>query len=261
MRQLVRRRPAATSSSEVAAGPPAAGLVVQELHAGYSRRAAIVHGVSFEVQQGETLALLGPNGSGKSTLLKTVFGLTVLHSGRVSYDGRRVSGRAPYRLARLGLGMVPQQDAVFAGLSVRENLQVGAPSGSRADVAARVDEVLDVLPQLRPRLRTAAGALSGGEQRLVAVGRALMARPRMLLLDEPTAGLAPRTSREILDTVDVVRRTLGLGILLVEQNARAAMKVADRVLVLAAGQVAFTGSREEALADDELTSLYLGVAT
>jgi ABC-type branched-subunit amino acid transport system ATPase component len=235
------------------------GLSVHDLHAGYSRRTAIVHGVSLEVQQGETLAQLGPNGSGKSTHQKTVFGLTVVHSGKVTYDGRRITSLAPYRLARLGLGLVPQQEAVFGGLSVRENLAVGATTGSKAGIVRRLAEVLDVLPQLSARLTTTAGALSGGEQRLVAVGRALMGAPRMLLLDEPTAGLAPRTSVEILDTVDTIRRALGLGVLLVEQNARAAMKIADRVLVLGAGEVAFTGSREEALADDELTSLYLGV--
>lgn len=232
-------------------------LVAEGVHAGYSRRVAIVHGIDFEVRPKETVALLGPNGSGKSTLLKTVFGLTVLHSGSVTFDGQGILGTPSYRLPRLGLGYVPQQDAVFPGLSVKENLAIGGRNGKRA-TSHRIDEILALLPALRKRISSKAGALSGGEQRMVAIGRALMSSPRMLLLDEPTAGLAPMAGAEVLEEVDAIRRELGIGVLLVEQNARAAVEIADHVLVLAAGEIAFSGTHEQAVADSELAELYLG---
>lgn len=234
-------------------------LSVNGVHAGYNRRAAIVHGVDLEVAPGRTVALLGPNGSGKSTLLKTVFGLTSLHRGSICFGGDEITGIAPYRLPSLGMSYVPQQDAVFAGLSVKENLSVGSLERGRATVE-RVNDVLDLLPRLGKRLRTDAGALSGGEQRMVGVGRALMSKPSLLLLDEPTAGLAPKAGAEILEQIDELRAQLGLGVLLVEQNARSAVEIADSVMVLAAGEIAFSGTRDEAVADSELAELYLGRA-
>ena len=137
-------------------------LRVHDVHAGYSRRAAIVHGIDFSVEPKQTVALLGPNGSGKSTLLKTVFGLTVLHRGSIAFGEKEISGMASYRLRALGLGYVPQQDAVFGGLSVKENLAVGTSGGARA-TSNRIEEMLAVLPALRKRISTKAGALSGGE--------------------------------------------------------------------------------------------------
>lgn len=232
-------------------------LVVDGVHAGYSRRVAVVHGINLRVMPKQTVALLGPNGSGKSTLLKTVFGLTVLHKGSLTFDGHEISKTPSHRLPGMGMGYVPQQDAVFPGLSVKENLAIGGKGGRRT-TSRRMLEMLELLPTLRKRISSKAGSLSGGEQRMLAIGRALMSSPKMLLLDEPTAGLAPMAGAEILEQVDDIRFKLGIGVLLVEQNARAAVEVADHVLVLAAGEVVFSGTHQEAVADAELAELYLG---
>lgn len=233
-------------------------LHVRGLRAGYSRRVAVVHDVSLDVVPGQMVALLGPNGSGKSTLLKSVFGLTQVMNGSVTFGGRDITRLPPYKRYRFGLGYVPQQDAVFAGLTVRENLAVGVPHLSGRAAARRAEQLLDTMPALRSRLGTKAGALSGGEQRMVAVARALMGQPALLLLDEPTAGLAPKAGAEVLAHVAGLRDSLGIGLLLVEQNVRGAIELADLVIILAAGEVVFTGSRDQAMADRELTSLYLG---
>lgn len=234
-------------------------LDVNELRAGYDRKVAVIHGVDLQVDEREIVALLGPNGSGKSTLLKTIVGLTVYISGTIRFRDSDIHHVPTYQMMKLGVGYVPQQDAVFPNLTVKENLAIGSRY-KRQRAREGVTRVLETIPRISNRLGVKAGALSGGEQRMVAIGRALMSSPSLLLLDEPTAGLAPKAGVEVLEEIDALRTKLGLGVLLVEQNARAAIEISDHVLVLAAGEIAFAGSREQAIADQDLANLYLGAA-
>ncbi|MBI1847441.1 MAG: ABC transporter ATP-binding protein [Candidatus Rokubacteria bacterium] len=212
-------------------------LTVRELNVAYGR-VRVLAGVSLRVDPGELVTLVGPNGAGKTTLLRAITGLVPAHGGAIDLEGTALHGRPPEAIAALGVAMVPEGRELFGDLSVRDNLRLGAyrlpRAVRRAGLADDLERVLVLFPALRPRLAQPAGTLSGGEQQMVAIGRALMARPRALLLDEPSVGLAPLVIREIFGVIASLKAA-GLAMLLVEQNARAAFRIADRGYVLRPG--------------------------
>jgi branched-chain amino acid transport system ATP-binding protein len=211
-------------------------LTVDAIDAGYGR-VQVLKGVSLAVAPGELVTIVGPNGSGKTTLLRAIVGLVPLRGGAIQFMGAAVGGLATEAIVRRGLALVPEGRDLFTPLTVRENLLLGAfavRGAARRERASDLERVLELFPALRPRLAQPAGTLSGGEQQMLAIGRALMARPRLLLLDEPSVGLAPLVIREIFRTLERLRAG-GLTILLVEQNARAALRVADRAYALEPG--------------------------
>jgi len=226
-------------------------LSVDAIHTYYGD-SHVLHGVSLEVQPGEAVALLGRNGVGKTTLIRSIVGFTPPRDGRIRLDGRDIGGWPSYRIARAGLALVPQGRRIFAPLSVDENLAIGARRG----VWSR-DTIEDVFPRLRERRAQSGGTLSGGEQQMLAIGRALMTNPRLLLLDEPSEGLAPAVVREI-GRVLVRLKQSGLAILLVEQNVPLALRVAERVYVMSKGQIVYHGP--SSALDDDIKRRFLGVS-
>jgi branched-chain amino acid transport system ATP-binding protein len=215
-----------------------------------------LRGVSLDVREGELVCLLGANGAGKSTLLKSIVGLLAPARGRVVFGGADITGRAPDAILRAGIALVPERRRVFGALTVRDNLLLGAyarPRGSTAGLA----EVERLFPVLRARARQLAGTLSGGEQQMLAIGRALMGRPRLLLCDEPSLGLAPLITQEIMRLLAELP-TRGTTVLLVEQNARLALRIARRAYVLETGTITLEGSARELLENAELKAAYLG---
>jgi branched-chain amino acid transport system ATP-binding protein len=218
--------------------------------------------VSLEIRAGELVALIGANGAGKSTLLRTIAGLVAPAAGRVALDGRDVTGQAPEAMIRAGVALVPERRRVFAPLTVLDNLELGGyalPRGRdfRSRLEAGVEEAYRLFPVLRGRRDQLAGTLSGGEQQMLAIGRALMTRPRLLLCDEPSLGLAPLVVAEIMRLLSSLREA-GTTILLVEQNARMALRSADRAYVLEVGSVVLSGLATDLLEDDQLKAAYLG---
>jgi branched-chain amino acid transport system ATP-binding protein len=230
-------------------------LAAHGLVGGYGG-ALILNGVDIEVGAGEIAVIIGPNGAGKSTAMKAIFGLLPLREGHVLLDGEDVTGAAPERLVARGMAYVPQERNVFPNLTVEENLEMGAFL-RRDDWHPRLAEIYAFFPQLVPKRRQPAGELSGGQRQMVAIGRALMVAPRLLLLDEPTAGLAPRVMDEILERV-VAINAAGVGILMVEQNARQALAVAHRGYVLATGRNRLTDTGPALLANREVAESFLG---
>lgn len=233
-------------------------LAVRALSAGYGP-VTVLRGVDLDVSEGEVVAVLGPNGAGKTTLLRALSG-GCRARGRVTFDGRELIGLAPDRVARLGIAHVPEGRGTFAELSVRDNLRIGAWCRRDRDAAARdLAELLERFPRLRERLDQPAGSLSGGEQQMLAIARALMAAPRLLLLDEPSLGLSPRVTDELFRLLGEVVRERGVTALVVEQNARVALDLADRGYVLEAGRVALAGTAAELASDERVRKSYLGV--
>ena len=234
-------------------------LQIKNLYAYYGRIAAL-HGVTCHVNQGEIVALIGANGAGKTTLLNAVCGL-VRKDGDLEFSGRSLKGLAPEEIVGLGISQVPEGRQLFAPMTVAENLELGAyrryRKESRAAIHADLERVFQLFPRLQDRLAQLAGTMSGGEQQMLAIGRALMARPRLLLLDEPSLGLAPIVVEDILARLSQLRYE-GVTILLVEQNARAALKVADRAYVLETGRIILSGKAEDLLQDRQVTRAYLG---
>jgi branched-chain amino acid transport system ATP-binding protein len=232
---------------------------------GLSARYGPVHAlrdVSLEVRAGELVALIGANGAGKSTLLRAIAGLVAPAAGRVALDGRDVTGQAPEAMIRAGVALVPERRRVFAPLTVLDNLELGGyalPRGHdfRSRLEAGVKEAYRLFPVLRRRRDQLAGTLSGGEQQMLAIGRALMTRPRLLLCDEPSLGLAPLVVAEIMRLLSSLREA-GTTILLVEQNARMALRSADRAYVLEVGSMVLSGAATDLLQDDQLKAAYLG---
>ncbi|MBN6039188.1 ABC transporter ATP-binding protein [Amycolatopsis sp. 195334CR] len=233
-------------------------LEVDELVTSYGAVRAL-DAVSLSTKDGAITAVLGANGAGKTTLLRTIGGLVTPDSGRVRFDGNDVTGWPADRLTRSGLVHVPESGGVITELTVEENLRLGALwRRDRADRAAALREVLDLFPPLAERRGKLAATLSGGERQMLAIGRALMGRPRLLLLDEPSLGLAPLVTLRILQVIEDLRAATGLTVLLVEQNARSALSVADHGFVLSLGRVVATDRAEDLLADDQLRHAYLG---
>ncbi len=233
-------------------------LETLNLVGGYGKM-VVIHDVSIYVERGETVALVGPNGSGKSTLLKTIYGIARVFSGNVVFEGRDVTRLPPEAKTRLGMGFVPQNDNVFPDLTVEENLEMGAFLVNDPEkVREAMELVYTIFPQLRALRNVLAGALSGGQRKMLAVGRALMLRPRLLLLDEPTAGVAPKAAFELLNSLNEIKRETNASLLIVEQHARRALEMADRGYVLVAGKVAAEGPGKEILSRPDFQELFLG---
>lgn len=218
----------------------------------------ILHGVSLHVGAGEVVTIIGPNGCGKSTLMKTIFGLLEPSQGRITFDGAEITGMPPHEIVSLGLSYVPQADNTFLSLSVEENLAMGAYLRS-AVFATQAEMVYGLFPDLQKRRHTKVSALSGGQRQMVAMARALMLEPQLLLLDEPTAGLAPVFVETVFAQIAHVNAQ-GIAVLMVEQNARMALENAQRGYVLASGENRFTDESSALLANEEVARLYLGGA-
>lgn len=233
-------------------------LEIKQLVAGYDQN-VILHGVSLGVGAGELVAVVGPNGAGKSTVFKALMGLIVLFGGHVQYEGESIAGTRTDLLVRRGIGYVPQGRVVFPRMTVAENLDLGAfferDRGRRAEARERV---LAIFPELRGRLKQSAGVLSGGQQQMLAISRALMGSPKLLLLDEPSLGLSPRYVGIVFDKLRELQAS-GFALLVVEQNATRVLEVADRGYVLDMGEVRFEGPGRQLLADPQVQNLYLGL--
>ena len=231
-------------------------LQVSDLVAGYVRGLPVVHGVSIEVDRGEIVTLIGPNGAGKSTVLKAIAGLVASEGGRVRLDGRDVTALPAHRVVSLGIGFVPQTGNVFTTLTVHENLKVGAHV-IRGSLTARLERAYAVFPPLAARRALRARALSGGERQMLAIARALMTDPTVLMLDEPTAGLAPRVVEDVFRRLRSLADA-GIAVLMVEQNARAALGASDRGYVLAEGRNRFAGPARALLDEPAVAAAFLG---
>ncbi len=231
-------------------------LSLRNVHAHYGS-SHVLHGVSFSLQEGQLLALLGRNGAGKTTTMLTLAGLLPASGGEIFLRDKRTSNLSPEAIARQGIRLVPQGRRVFKNLSVQENLEVAA---QRRDTAApwSLGRVYQMFPQLQSRATQRAGTLSGGEQQMLVIGRALMGNPNVLLLDEPSEGLAPLIVQEVNESIRKLKNE-GLSIILVEQNFSVAQELADQLVVLNIGQVAFNGSSEQVRADPELATRHLGI--
>jgi branched-chain amino acid transport system ATP-binding protein len=232
-------------------------LSIQNLTAGYGKL-EVLHDVELAVAAGQFVAILGPNGSGKSTLLKTIFGLTDVTSGTITCNGQPVLGRRTETLSDLGLAYVPQRENVFRSLTVHENLLLAVRGQAHQSTSAALGECYGLFPALRKRLAQKAGQLSGGERQMLAIAMGWLARPKLMLLDEPSAGLSPLF---VSETFRTLKQLCGQGITMavVEQNARSILRYCDYAYVLREGTVAFQGSAEQILADEETVKSYLGV--
>ena len=230
-------------------------LSVKGLTGGYGGM-DILTDVEISVDANEIVVIIGPNGAGKSTVMKAIFGLLSMRKGSIVFDGKDITGSSPDRLVPLGMGYVPQERNVFPTLSVRENLEMGAYT-RRDDYSGAMERVFDLFPPLREKHKQPAGELSGGQRQMVAFGRALMTEPKLLMLDEPTAGLSPLYMDEIFQCIIAVNK-VGVGILMVEQNARQALAVADRGYVLATGRNRFIDTGANLLANREVAESFLG---
>jgi branched-chain amino acid transport system ATP-binding protein len=231
-------------------------LAVRDLRVSYGAIEAL-KGISLEVGRGEIVTLIGANGAGKSTTLRTIMGLVSPSAGMVAYEGVAIVGRATFQIVRGGMTLVPEGRAIFANLSVSENLAMGAFTRRDREIDADYERVFEIFPRLKERIAQNAGTLSGGEQQMLAIGRALMSRPRVLLLDEPSLGLAPLLVHTIFESIEEVNRR-GTAVLLVEQNANAALKHSHRAYVLETGVVTLGGPSPEIAANPKVKQAYLG---
>jgi len=231
-------------------------LEAKNVVAGYVPEVNILNGCDLQLRQGELVGIIGPNGAGKSTLIKALFGLLPIREGSVVLHGQDITGRPAHELVQAGIGYVPQRDNVFSRLSVEENLQMGVYQASKTFAAQR-DRIFDMFPRLAERADQRAGLLSGGERQMLAMGRALMMEPSVLLLDEPSAGLSPALQSEVFERAKEINET-GVSIIMVEQNARKCLQICDRGYVLDQGQNAYTDSGDALLHDPKVIELYLG---
>jgi branched-chain amino acid transport system ATP-binding protein len=232
-------------------------LALRDLSSGYGAIEAL-RGINLEVARGEVVTLIGANGAGKSTTLRNITGLVPCRTGQVVFEGQPLNGMPTHRITALGIALVPEGRAIFANLSVAENLDMGAYLRTdRAEKARALERVFTLFPRLAERRRQQGGTLSGGEQQMLAIGRALMAQPRLLLLDEPSLGLAPLLVHSILTAIDEINRE-GTTILLVEQNANAALKHSHRAYVLETGAIVMEGPSAQVAADPRVKAAYLG---
>ena len=216
-------------------------------------------GVSIDLSEGETVALIGANGAGKSSILRAITGLQKIRSGEVRFQGQRIDGTNAADIVKMGIAMVPEGRRVFPYMSVKDNLMMGAFTRSdKAEITRTLDMVLERFPRLKERYSQSAGTLSGGEQQMMVIGRALMAKPRLLLLDEPSLGIAPKLVQDIARSIVAINRDEKVSVLLVEQNSRMAMRISHRTYALATGSVVLSGPSEELLADDRIKAAYLG---
>jgi branched-chain amino acid transport system ATP-binding protein len=231
-------------------------LEVRDLRAGYGKL-DVLRGINLSVQTGECVALIGANGAGKSTTLRTICGLLSARSGTISFDGERIDALTGHQIVRRGITMCPEGRQVFPDMSVRENLEMGAHARRDAAQKEDLDRMLALFPRLGERISQRAGTLSGGEQEMLAIARALMAKPRLCIFDEPSLGLAPRVVEEVERTLAKIRAD-GMTVLLVEQNASMALRLADRAYVLEAGEVVLQGTGSELQSNPAVSRAYLG---
>lgn len=215
--------------------------------------------VSLEVNEGETVALIGANGAGKSSILRAITGLRKIRTGEIHYNGQRIDGASPDAIVKMGIAMVPEGRRVFPYMSVKDNLLMGAFTRSdKVEIARSLEMVLGRFPRLKERYSQVAGTMSGGEQQMLVIGRALMAKPRLLLLDEPSLGVAPKLVQDIARSIVAINRDEKVSVLLVEQNSRMALRISQRAYALTTGSVALSGNSTELLNDERVKHLYLG---
>ena len=233
-------------------------LVIEDLQINHGAITAI-SGLSFTINEGELVTIIGSNGAGKTTLLRALSGLLPISHGSIAWKGRSLVGVRPEELVRQGIAHVSEGKAVIPELTVAENLQLGGIwRKDKKDIAVATSEVIELFPRLGERLSQGAGSLSGGERQMLAIGRAIIARPELLLLDEPSLGLAPLVIDQIFNAIDALRHRLGLTVVLVEQNAMSALRIADRGIIINLGKLVTSGSAKELLADSSLRAAYLG---
>ncbi len=231
-------------------------LIGENMTGGYGKGADILHDCTIGVEKGEIAVIVGPNGAGKSTAMKAIFGMLNLRKGRIMLDGQDITNMSPQDKVKAGMGFVPQNHNVFTGMTVQENLEMGAYIRDD-DFSDTMENVFTLFPILKEKRKQAAGELSGGQRQQVAVGRALMTQPKVLMLDEPTAGVSPIVMDELFDRIIEVAKT-GIAILMVEQNARQALNIADKGYVLVQGRNRFTDTGEALLANPEVRKSFLG---
>lgn len=233
-------------------------LEIRDLVAGYGK-IEVLHGISLKVNRGEIVTLVGANGAGKTTTLRSIMGLTDIRAGRIFFDGTDITGWSPHRVAARGIAFVPQERSIFPSLTVYENLEMGAYQLPQGEFAARLEAIYARFPRLKERYRQRAGTLSGGERRMLAIARGLIANPALMLLDEPSLGLAPKVVEAVFENVQDINRE-GTTILLVEQNARRALAIAHRAYVMELGHIRYEGTGRQLLEDEQVQRLYLGGA-
>ncbi|MFC3060819.1 ABC transporter ATP-binding protein [Paenirhodobacter populi] len=232
-------------------------LMLSDLHAHYGK-SHILHGVNFDLRKGEVVSLLGRNGSGRSTTMKAVMGLVTPTSGEVRLNGRNLAGQRPYSICRAGIGYVPEERETFTNLTVEENLQMGAQKGAAAAAHWTVDQMFDYFPRLKERRNTRAGSLSGGEQQMLTMCRSLLGNPLVMLIDEPTEGLAPMIVQQVGEMITDINRK-GVSVVLVEQKLVIALKVSHRVAVMGHGRIVFEGTPAELSANSAVMDEWLAV--
>jgi ABC-type branched-subunit amino acid transport system ATPase component len=238
------------------ANPTAPILEIRDVAAGYGK-SEVLHGVNMEIRKGEIVTLVGANGAGKSTTLRTIFGLTTIRGGHIRFKGQEVAGRRPHDLVHMGLAYVPQERGVFPSLTVQDNLEMGGFTLPREKLPERIDAMLARFPRLQERRQQKAGSLSGGERQMLAIARGLMPDPELLMLDEPSLGLAPLVVATVFEEVANINQQ-GMTVFLVEQNARRALATAHRAYVLELGKVRYEGTGAELLDNEDVQRAYLG---
>lgn len=231
-------------------------LTISDLRVSYGP-IEVIHGISLEVKEGECVALIGANGAGKSSTLKAICGLVPAKSGKIVFEGRDITNQSGHAIVRAGITMCPEGRQVFPQMSTVQNLRMGAYARSDDQQASDLDDMMDMFPILRERAHQAAGTLSGGEQEMLAIARALMARPKLCIFDEPSLGLAPKIVAEVGATIGRIKK-MGKTILLVEQNSLMALRLADRAYVFEAGEIVLSGTGEELQSDPQVVKAYLG---
>ena len=231
-------------------------LKLANVHSGYGA-IEVLHGISLDINDGEIVALLGANGAGKSTTLMTISKIIDVREGKIEYNGRDVTGFSAEQMVKLGICHVPEGRRIFPELTLEENLRIGAYSRKKSkDLEETMEHIFSLFPMLKERRKQSGGSLSGGEQQMLAIGRALMAKPRILLLDEPSLGLAPKVRDEVFDIIPQIAKE-NTGVLLVEQNAHASLAIADRAYVMEIGTIMFSGKSSDVLKNEELVKAYL----
>ncbi|MFN3926246.1 MAG: ABC transporter ATP-binding protein [Pseudanabaenaceae cyanobacterium] len=233
-------------------------LTIHDLVAGYSPEVDILQGVSCQVERGQLVVIIGANGAGKSTLARTIFGLVPVRAGEIMFKGKNITGFPPEKIVRQGISYVPQVANVFPSLTVAENLEMGGFLDDSKKLRSQIEKVLTIFPALTKKLAQRAGTLSGGERQMLAMGKALMIEPELLILDEPSAALSPILVQEVFQLIKNINQN-GITIILVEQNARKALGIADLGYVMDSGKIEFQGTGQDLLTDPRVAELYLGV--
>lgn len=242
--------------TETSSSVPPPILAIRDLAAGYGK-SEVLHGINMEIRKGEIVTLVGANGAGKSTTLRTIFGLTTIRGGHIALKGHDVVGRRPHDLVRMGLALVPQERGVFPSLTVYENLEMGGYTLSGEKLAERIEAMLVRFPRLKERRQQKAGSLSGGERQMLAIARGLMPDPELLMLDEPSLGLAPLVVAAVFEEIGYINQQ-GTTVFLVEQNARRALAAAHRAYVMELGKIRYEGTGNELLNNEDVQRAYLG---